>query len=270
MVSHSEISTYLDCQRKWELVYKYKIRQDNPHFQFGSMAHKVMETRKIPNEDLYPELKDFFHIRNWKSYFTNVLYEVDEFLKDKEILYRELKIENEDIRGIIDLVVKDNDYYYLFDYKFSVSVKDLEDLNIDQQLYIYAASFALKYNIPLCKIKTGYINIKKTDYDEPRMLKNGTLSKDKSQLVSSKKYLEYVEKLNLDVDDYKDVLIELDSNKIVICYYNFINMDMMMRIMSNIDNVITDMKKGYVLEQFSCMCKKCNLYEECKSGRYRK
>ena len=39
MLSHSEISTYLDCQRKWKLAYKDGIKCTNQHFQFGEMAH---------------------------------------------------------------------------------------------------------------------------------------------------------------------------------------------------------------------------------------
>ena len=60
MVSHSEITTYLDCQKKWELQYIKGLKVDNIHLQFGSMGHKVLETRVIPDESLYPELKDKF------------------------------------------------------------------------------------------------------------------------------------------------------------------------------------------------------------------
>ena len=122
-ISHSEITTYLECQKKWQLQYEQNITISNPHFKFGEMAHKVLETRNIPNETLYPELKEYFDISNWHNYFTHILNELDKFLKDYEVVGREVFVENEQIKGVIDLVLKDkNNHYVICDYKFSNTI----------------------------------------------------------------------------------------------------------------------------------------------------
>ena len=105
-VSHSEITTYVDCQKKWELQYLKGLKVDNIHFQFGSMAHKVMETRQIPDEELYQDLKEAFGITSWKNYFTSILEELDERMSDYEMLHQEYRVESEEMVGVIDVVWK--------------------------------------------------------------------------------------------------------------------------------------------------------------------
>ena len=84
-VSHSEITTYLDCQKKWELQYLKGLKVDNIHFQFGSMGHEVLEKRIIPDENLYPELKEAFNITSWKNYFEAIFKELDDYLDNNKI-----------------------------------------------------------------------------------------------------------------------------------------------------------------------------------------
>ena len=38
------------------------------------MAHKVLETREIPDEALYSNLKDAFDIKSWDKYFKNIFH----------------------------------------------------------------------------------------------------------------------------------------------------------------------------------------------------
>ena len=137
-VSHSEISTYLECQKKWELQYQHGIKFDNIHFQFGSMGHKALETRVIPDELLYPELKEAFGISSWQNYFTPIFNELDARMKDYDLLYKELAVENETIKGVIDAVWrhKETGRYLITDYKFSTSDKGQEDVLLDEQMYI--------------------------------------------------------------------------------------------------------------------------------------
>ena len=183
-ISHSEITTYLECQKKWQLQYEQNITISNPHFKFGEMAHKVLETRNIPNETLYPELKEYFDISNWHNYFTHILNELDKFLKDYEVVGREVFVENEQIKGVIDLVLKDeNNHYVICDYKFSNTIKDYVDLSLDEQMYIYALLYSSINNIPIENISICYISIPKKDIREPRILSNGKLSIDKGDLL---------------------------------------------------------------------------------------
>lgn len=267
--SHSEISTYLECQQKWYLQYHKGIKFDNIHLQFGSMGHKALETRVIPDELLYPELKEAFGISSWQNYFTPIFKEIDDYFKDYELLYSELGVENEIIRGVIDCVWKHktNGRYLITDYKFSNTDKGQEDVLLDEQMYIYAVLLAVKLNIPLEQIDIGYINIPKKEMDNPRVLKSGALSKDKAQNVTYDKYVEKINELGLKIEDYEDFLSEIQGKKLISIQPQPINIDMALRIMNNIDNVVKDMQKGYVLEKCSFQCKKCDYIQYCKYGK---
>lgn len=268
-VSHSEITTYVDCQKKWELQYVKGLKVDNIHFQFGSMAHKVMETRQIPDEELYQDLKESFGITSWTNYFTSILDELDERMSDYEILYQEYRVESEEMVGVIDVVWKHKETgkYLITDYKFSNSDKGQVDILLDEQMYIYAVIFATMNGLTLDDIDIGYINIPKTEMNSPRTLKNGQLSKDKAQNTTYKKYLEKIKELGLDETKYEDILLELKSKHLLTIETSPINQDMAYRIMTNIDNIIKDMQKGYVLEKCSYMCKRCECLDYCKYGK---
>ena len=269
MVSHSEISTYLDCQKKWELQYVKGLKIDNIHLQFGSMGHKALETRQIPDEILYPELKEAFNITSWSNYFTKIFQELDKLMADYEMLHKEYKVENDIIKGVIDVVWKNKttNRILITDYKFSTGTKGLEDILLDEQMYIYAVLYASQNNILLKDIDIGYINIPKYEPSKPRVLKNGQLSKDKAQNVFYADYLEEIQNRGLNVDDYKDFLDEIKDKSFIKIFISPINEEMAKRIMINIDNVIKDMHKGYVLEKCSYLCKNCDFIDYCKYGK---
>lgn len=265
-ISHSEISTYLDCQKKWELIYIKGLKQAGPDFQFGEMGHKVLETRVIPDEALYPELKEHFEIPSWKDYFTDIFEELDDFFKDYEILHREYPIETDDIKGVIDVVArhKTSGKTVIIDYKFSKQKKTDEDVLLDEQMYIYAVVYASQNGLTLDDVAMCYISIPKNNFSKPRVLKTGQLSKDKAQNTTVKKYEQAIEELGLNRADYEDFLSEIAGKTVLTIAKSYINHDMLMRIMTNIDNVRKDMDKGYVLEKCSFMCKKCPFVEYCK------
>lgn len=270
-VSHSEISTYLDCQKKWELIYQKGLKIDNIHFQFGSMGHKVLETEVIPDETLYPELKEAFQISSWNNYFVQILNEIHEWSETNHYkpLHKEYHIETDEIVGVIDVVWVNTitNKILITDYKFSNSDKDITDVLLDEQMYIYAVAYAHENKMPLDNIEIGYINISKQELGDPRVLKNGTLSKDKAQSTSYQKYLAKIKELNLNEADYTEVLDELKNKTATHITISSINVDMAYRIMNNLDNTIKDMQKGYVLEKCSYLCKKCEYLEYCKYGR---
>lgn len=268
-VSHSEITTYLDCQKKWELQYLKGLKVDNVHFQFGSMGHSVLETRVIPDESLYPELKEAFGITSWSKYFTKIFKELDDYFIDYEILHKEYKVENDTMKGIIDVVWRNRSTgkILITDYKFSNSDKGQEDILLDEQMYIYAVMYAHENGLSLEDINIGYINIPKCEMDKPRVLKNGQLSKDKAQKVTYNDYLQTINEMGLNVTDYEDILAELSGRTLLTIETSTINVEMAERIMTNIDNTIKDMEKGYVLEKCTFMCKKCDYLQYCKYGK---
>lgn len=268
-VSHSEITTYLDCQKKWDLIYNKGLTIDNVHLQFGSMGHKVLETREIPDEMLYPELKEEFGIQSWKNYFTTIFNELDEYFKDYEILHKEYRVENEYIKGVIDAVWrhKTTGRILITDYKFSTKNKGLEDILLDEQMYLYAMVYGTNNNLSIDDIDIGYINIPKCEMTKPRVLKNGTLSKDKAQNTTYNLYVESINELGLNISDYEDILSELTNKTMINVAISQMNRDMMMRIAENVDHVIRDMEKGYVLEKCAFQCKYCDFLQYCKYGK---
>ena len=265
-VSHSEITTYLDCQKKWDLIYNKGLKVDNIHLQFGSMGHEVLETRIIPDEGLYPELKEAFGITSWDNYFTTIFNELDETFKNYEVLHREYRVETEDIKGVIDVVwkCKITGKILITDYKFSNKDKGQVDIWLDEQMYIYAAAYASLNNIPLEDIYIGYVNIPKAEMKKPRVLKNGSLSKDKAQNTTYALYMEAITENGLNAEDYADILDEIKDKRLTTVATSNINLEMAQRIMQNIDNTIKDMDKGYVLERCTFQCKYCDFLDYCK------
>ena len=265
-VSHSELTTYLDCQKKWDLIYNKGLKIDNIHLQFGSMGHEVLETRIIPDESLYPELKEAFGISSWNNYFTTIFNELDETFKDFEILHKEYRVETDDIKGVIDVVWKNKTTgkILITDYKFSNKDKGQVDIWLDEQMYIYAAAYASLNNLTLDDINIGYVNIPKAEMKKPRVLKNGSLSKDKAQNTTYALYLEAIIENGLNVADYEDILSEITDKRLTSVATCNINVEMATRIMTNIDNTIKDMDKGYVLEKCTFQCKYCDFLEYCK------
>lgn len=265
-VSHSELTTYLDCQKKWDLIYNKGLKIDNIHLQFGSMGHEVLETRIIPDESLYPELKEAFGISSWNNYFTTIFNELDETFKDFEVLHKEYRVETDDIKGVIDVVWKNKTTgkILITDYKFSNKDKGQVDIWLDEQMYIYAAAYASLNNLALEDIDIGYVNIPKAEMKKPRVLKNGTLSKDKAQNTTYALYLEAIEENGLNVADYEDILSEITDKRLTTVATCNINVEMATRIMQNIDNTIKDMNKGYVLEKCTFQCKHCDFLDYCK------
>lgn len=268
-VSHSELTTYLDCQKKWDLVYNQKLKVDNIHLQFGSMGHEVLETRIIPEEELYPELKEAFDITSWNNYFTHIFKELDEYFKDYEVLHREYRVETECIKGVIDVVWrhKETGRILITDYKFSNKDKGQEDILLDEQMYIYAVAYATLNNLKLEDIDIGYINIPKCEFKKPRVLKSGQLSKDKAQNTTYQLYVEAIQENNLNMTDYEEFLIEIINKRMCTIAISEINNEMAIRIMTNIDNVIRDMDKNYVLEKCTFQCKYCDFLQYCKYGK---
>lgn len=269
-ISHTEIQTFLDCQKKWHLRYKLGYRLTTIHTQFGSMAHNVLESKEIPMEELYGELKEYFKITSWSKYFTSIFEALREEMQEWDLLEQEVFVEQDYLRGKIDAVWqnKETGRYLLTDYKFSTSNKDDIDLLIDQQLYVYGVLYALSHNIPIENISTGFITIPKTQLDEPRILVNGKLSKDKAQNVTEKSYRDTIARLGLDESDYSDVLDALSGRKLVKLVIGSISPTMLQDIFENIEHVFNEMQKGYYLEKASSFdCRRCDLFDVCKIRR---
>lgn len=177
----------------------------------------------IPSEAECAELKQVFNIRSWTRYFTQVIRQVAIYEKEltKQILedspgedlqiFREHKVQmpverlklmgynvDQPLVGVIDLLLLTKTHAYIVDYKFSTKRKDQDDFDLNSQLPLYAFFVHFLYDIPLHNIKYGYIDIPKQEFDMPLVLKNGTLSRAKSQNCSQELYEQAVEAVHDD------------------------------------------------------------------------
>lgn len=267
VISHSEACSYWACQKKWWLTYIKGIKPTSIHLDFGSMAHKVLETRELPDEILYPDLKEAFNITSWKNYFTNIFEILDEMLSDYEVLDRELKITHANVVGVIDLVLKHKQTgeILLLDYKFKSAPMTYEDLFLDEQLKIYAKLYSAEKWLSVEDISVGYVNIPKTEIKEPKLLKNGSLSKDKSQMTTKKKYLDAIKKHNLNESDYEDILKDLECKPYISIIKSSVDEKVVDKIFENLHNTIKSIESGIVLECMSQnICKNCDYKHICK------
>jgi hypothetical protein len=141
--------------------------------------------------------------------------------------------------GTIDLVYEDADgKVWFMDHKTTSSIDSYEKrVDMDRQISRYWwALQQLGYN------PAGFVyNIVLKDYPEPpAILKNGTLSKNKSQKTTYKMYADAVVKNNENSDDYIEILDHLkaqetpDGNR-------FFKRVKVYRLQAEIDNAIEEM-----------------------------
>ena len=270
-ISHSEAVAFWDCPMKWNLIYNKKISKTNIHLEFGKMAHKALETRKIPEEYLFPELKEAFNIKSWNNYFTPIFSELDNFLKDYTILNRELYLKFGQVKGVIDLICKNNNTgeILLLDYKFKAIPNSYLDIYLDQQLSLYAYLYKGNFSVSYDNIKVGYISIPKAEYSKPELLRNGKLSKNKSQLTTKELYLQAIKEYGLDIKDYGDILKDIEDKKLLNIVISDVDENRVLKIIMNIALTISLINKGIILENFSAeKCKNCDYLKECKYDSY--
>lgn len=122
----------------------------------------------------------------------------------------ELQEGNPLLSGRIDMVVRRSDGIWIVDHKSLASAPTDTALDIDDQLtgycYIY---WRLTGEIPRGAL---YNVLLKDPPKPPRMLKDGTLSKDKSQRTTFDLYLQAINDLGLNVADYEEILNFLSAS----------------------------------------------------------
>ena len=165
--SHSKISTYMSCPKKYLYETEYKIpTKSKSYFDFGTTLHFVLETitkldwNKSSKKDLFlyslEILTDNWISQGYKDYKEEEIYKkssikiIENFInKNFEILKEqtpknfeerfEININGKKISGIIDRVdITNNGDLIILDYKTSKSKKSQKELLDDRQLYIYA------------------------------------------------------------------------------------------------------------------------------------
>lgn len=312
--SNSSLNTYVTCQRKYWHSYINKTEKEPrfyPHLDFGSMAHEVLEKAGhlrddieagiqsydicIPSELYRQDLKNYFGIKTWHTYFVRVCKQVSKYERDELEalrLYGDVTIEREirltlqpsvthlvhPLVGIVDLLLRTENHATILDYKFSSERKTQDDFDMNSQLYLYAHLVSELYKIPLHNIKVGYIDIPKQDFAAPTILSNGKLSRAKSQNVSKELYIEAIKLVAPDTWEqdtapggyYHDILDELALNKPAYIHTQYVDEEACEYIMSDLMNtaqqieMLLEHKMPFLAKYDSYSCKNCEYLKHCK------
>lgn len=283
-----------------DVLYKAGMLRDE-------VADGVVDNDKyysiIPSEVLYPELKVEFGIDNWYTYFTGVIKKVAEYENSlaKELIdtntgaltiEREVKLSmsrdelesmgiygiKQPIVGVIDLLMITGNYAYIVDYKFSSNRKTQDDFDMNSQLPLYAMLVNYKYDIPIHNIKYGYIDIPKQSFEKPVLLKNGTLSRAKSQNITQEMYGKAV--LAIHGDDpyyncepggyYYDAWCAMALNKTAYLSIQWLDMEVYRHVTSDLIDaakMIDKMKElnmPFLTKYDAYTCKGCEYLTACK------
>lgn len=262
----------------------------------------------IPSEVLYPDLKQTFNINSWDTYFKSVIKQVTEYENDccKELsdydksiggngsyeIERELKLQltvdqlkqlgyyniEQPLVGVIDLLIVTKTAAIILDYKFSSTRKNQDDFDNNSQLPLYAMFVHMLYDIPLYNIQYGYIDIPKQMFDMPIVLKNGTLSRSKSQNCSAELYKAAVEAVhgndayyNCEPGGYyEEIYNALTLNKAAYLSKQMLDEDVYKNVTEELlktAKMIDTMKREQLpfLRKFdSYSCKSCDYKNQCK------
>lgn len=257
----------------------------------------------IPSELLYHDLKMYFGIQNWHNYFSQVINQVYKYEQEEvknlleyttdlqifrehkmQLTPQELKDEfgvvtDEPLVGVIDLLILGKNYATILDYKFSTTRKNQNDFDMNSQLPIYALFVNKTYGIPLNNIRVGYIDIPKQDFDEPTVLKNGTLSRALKANVSQERYEEAVARVH-GTDDpvynvkeggyYHEAWCSYALNKAAYLSVQWLDLTNFKEIIKDVMNtirLITTIKENklpFVRKYDSYSCSSCVYLEYCK------
>lgn len=281
----------------------YKAGQLRDAYEAGLLQEGNYQT-VIPSEVLYSDLKLEFSIENWNRYFTPVIKQTAEYERqlEHELIEtqsgqlhkeREIKLQltpeelfkmgyagfTRPLVGIIDCLLYTNTHAIILDYKFSTGRKTQDDFDLNSQLPLYALLVSKTYNIPLYNIRYGYVDIPKKAFDKPTLLKNGTLSRAKSQNIPQDKYAEYVKAVHGDDPYYNcapngyyyDAWCQYALNKAAYLSIQWLDMDVYKNVVDDLIKtaqmieLLDEKKLPYLRKYDSHSCVGCEYLHICKA-----
>lgn len=237
-VSVSDLAHFSECRRNFWLNQNWQEVKPASHYYLGTLVHGGLEDYYRHNRNIDEAGKGFIKAREdarqemdprfMSSHHYDQLDELDKmaealltnyfFYDETEPLEgnvveveRAFKIPLADeiiLSGRIDLIMQTSQGLVIVDHKTASSLpNNLSGLDVDAQMTAYAWAVNELYGeLPYAIV---YNNIMKTLPEEPKVLKNGTLSKAKGQNTVYELYLGAIEDNGLDPDDYSDILMDL-------------------------------------------------------------
>jgi len=240
VVSVTQLRDFLDCRRKSVLLAEWRPIRPEPALWFGTVVHAGLagyylnrrdrkagevalqvcaETslKKISQDfsaiwsDIGPDFEDHWE-KAWKVYSNYVDYETVEPLEGEivEVEKRQgVKLPNSTVTltGQIDLLLRRKDGLWVIDHKTASRPLESAALEVDEQVTGYLYLIWKKTGI----IPQGFLfnTLIKNAPVPPAMLKGGGLSKAQGQPTTESLYLEKIQELGLDPQDYAEYLSTL-------------------------------------------------------------
>lgn len=228
----SEVSDFLRCRKRYDYAWNQNLepKQRNQKLTIGSAIHRFLElwysdrraldAIKAMNDYIMEnaeglddvQISDMIDLCEGicKNYVAQYGYDHNWTVRAVEVPFSVQLDDNTNYIGTIDLVVEDEDgHIWFIDHKTTASL-GIYDKNSDMDRQISRYWWALEqlgYNVH------GFIYniILKEVPQEPKVLKSGQLSKDKSQKVTAKMYRDAIELHGLNAEDYADLLQFLEE-----------------------------------------------------------
>jgi hypothetical protein len=185
VISFSEFRNHIECSYRHYLQYIENIDmfEENVNTNFGTALHESGEDYLKTREMKYEIALDYI-VSAWKKYnlpnmgqwlteANAILEAIPQFLEDRFPGWKCFSAEEKLIepiqgphsldvafKGYIDGVIEHDGFYYLIDWKSSNkgwNKYKKEDENLKMQLVLYAKFWGEKHNIPLDKIRVGFV-----------------------------------------------------------------------------------------------------------------
>ena len=248
VVTYSQLLDFRKCRLMWDLTYRqqYVPKQEKDYFAFGRALHYGLNCYYTNNGDFIQAVDGFDEV--WSQYRKRVQdtspiseMEMDAISQSRELAlhmlaeydYLAKRVDDFEVvalekviikplptfsentpfylKGTVDGVVKDKrGLYWLLEFKTS---KDMSDnwIELDEQATVYQWLAEQEYGVKIHG--TYYTIMRKKIPEEPKVLKDGKLSKDKSQSTSPRQVLSYIESLE-QLPDYTDFMAVM-ANKFI-------------------------------------------------------
>ncbi len=247
-ISFSEANAFRKCRRSWDLGSRnrqgWQQIKVNTKLFLGTLVHECLDKFYSSGKtiDMQVEFKKLFKeslVKIKNELKVDISQEDIQAFNEQEILGLEMlknyviwseKIDKEQIAEIvstekkievklfkdldhilvcrIDGIVKDKDgKYWILEHKTAKSVDTNLALNEQPVLYCYLAEKILGVKIE----GILYNTLLKSYPEAPNVLKNGTLSKSKSQNTTWELYQQKIKELKLNEEDYLEMKSELKT-----------------------------------------------------------
>lgn len=177
-------------------------------------------------------------------------------------------IEPLDFIGVVDAVFKDlhTGEYFLVDWKTKAQFNDFDDEHLNAQLALYQHALWQVLDIPVTR--AVLYQIKSRPPQLPRMLKNGTMSRDKGQNTDWLMYYQALLDSGLDPMEYiEEMKPSLDAKEFFRPLHTFRVPATLHHIWNNFVNQVTLLNEAQVFPQAlsSYTCRGCTFRQWCSA-----